>query len=282
MTTTTLLRPAPLLLLVALASGCSASSTGAPPATGTTLATTAAPDPAAPRTDADRDLHLEGALNARDLAGLRGAHGPIPPDRLLRTADLSRATAADKDVLARHDVKLDLDLRTPGEVARRPDAIAGDPRFHYENVSLVGSEETDVASITSLGDWYIGMLARKQPEFRQTFQRIAAQKDGAVLVHCTAGKDRTGMVVAILLDLAGVDRATIAQNYALSAKNIESMARPLIEKDPKLTVVLGSPPADMMRFLEVLDTQYGGGRGYLHMIGVSDADIEALSKRLGQ
>ena len=90
------------------------------------------------------------------------------------------------------------------------------------------------------------------------------------------------MVVAILLDLAGVDRATIAQNYALSAKNIEAMARPLLAKDPKLTVVLGSPPADMMHFLEVLDTQYGGARGYLHLIGVVDPDIEALSERLGQ
>ena len=278
---TTLLRQSPLFLLVALAA-CSARSTSAPPATVTTAAMTSSAGSAALVSDADRDLHLEGALNARDLAGLQGAHGPIPADRILRTADLSKATAADKDLLARHRVKLDLDLRTPGEVGRRPDAVAGDPRFQYENISLVGSDEVDVERITSLGDWYVQMLAQKQPEFRRTFQRIAAQKDGAVLVHCTAGKDRTGMVVAILLDLAGVERATIAQNYALSAKNIEPLARPLLEKNPKLAVVLASPPADMMHFLDVLDSQYGGGRGYLHMIGVSDPDIEALSKRLGQ
>ena len=90
------------------------------------------------------------------------------------------------------------------------------------------------------------------------------------------------MVIAILLDLAGVDRATIAQNYALSAKNIASMARPMVEKDPKLAIVLGSPPADMAHFLEVLDARYGGARGYLHTIGVRDSDIEALTERLGQ
>ncbi len=269
---TTMLRTAPWLLALALTSACSASST-------TAAATSIASVPA---TDADRDLHLQGALNGRDLAGLQGSHGSIPADRVLRTGQLSALTAADKDTLARHQVKLDLDLRTPPEVRRQPDAIASDPRFTYENVSLVGNEETDLSTIIPLGGWYVEMLAKKQPEFRQVFQRIAAQKDGAVLVHCTAGKDRTGMVIAILLDLAGVDRAIIVQNYALSAKNIAPMAGPIIAKDPKLAPVLASPPADMSRFLEALDGQYGGARSYLHTIGVTDAEVQALSSRMGQ
>ena len=233
-------------------------------------------------TDSEPDLHLEGALNGRELGGITGRHGPIPPHRLLRTADLSKATPADRDILAKHDVKLDLDLRTRQEVGARPDTLARDPRFQYANISLFGESPLDLDHVTSLGDVYIAALAQNQPQFRDVFARLAAQSDGAVLIHCTAGKDRTGMVVAILLDLAGVDRPTIVANYASSAKNIESVARPRIEKDPKLAVLLGSPPADMERFLDALDLQYGGARSYLHTIGLCDAEIASLEARMGQ
>jgi protein-tyrosine phosphatase len=275
---TTALRHAHWLLALALTSGCSTSSTTAAAAPTTTAATAAA----LPATDADRDLHLQGALNARDLGGLQGSRGPVPADRVIRTAQLSKLTDTDKDALVRHQVKLDLDLRTSPEVRRQPDAIASDPRFAYDNISLVGAEETDLGTIVPLGNWYVRLLAEKQPELRRIFQRIAAQRDGAVLVHCTAGKDRTGVVVAILLDLAGVDRAAIVQNYSLTAQLIQPMARPIVARDPKLAPVLESPPEAMTTFLVALDGTYGGARGYLHTLRLSDADIAALSTRMGQ
>jgi len=278
------------LLAFGLVAGC--RSSGAP--TTTTSATpsssaptiargteTPAPEVQPTAEDATRLIALQGANNVRDLGGLQGKKA-IPKDRVIRTADLSRMTETDRTTLAQHEVKLDLDLRTHAEVGRAPDPLAKDPRFKYVNISLLGDAPLKLEQFPTLGDLYVHALAENQQQWKQVFQTLAAQTDGAVLYHCTAGKDRTGMVTAILLELAGVDRDAIIHNYAISASYLHDQTREFLAKNPKIAHIAGTPPVAMATFLDTLDKQYGGARAFLVKVGITDAEITALSHRLGQ
>lgn len=273
-----------LVALALLLSACS-SSPSSPATTGKpTVAKgsdTPAPEEQPNAEDGARLIALEGAKNVRDLGGLQGKK-PIPKDRVLRTAGLTNLTPADLGALAKHDVTLDVDLRTPEEVAKQPDPLAKDPRVKYVNVSLLGEPPLDLTQYHTLGDLYVATLAKSQPQFKQVFQLIAAQPDGAVLYHCSAGKDRTGMVTAILLELAGVDRAAIVHNYAISASYLHDASKEFVQRNPHLAYLIGTPPSEMAKFLDALAKEHGGARGYLAKIGVTAAEVDALSRRLGQ
>ncbi len=225
-------------------------------------------------TDADalRELPLKGVRNARDFAGIVGTHGKIPPDHFFRTATLENATEDDKRVLLAHGVKLDIDLRNGLEAARAPDALADDPRFRYVRISLFGSGILDWLT-QARGDLYAQALSKHARQFRAVFHELATQKEGAVVFHCAAGKDRTGLVSAMLLSLAGADRAAIVHNYALSGHYLEPHG------DDR-SAMRSTPPSAIEEFLNALDYQYGGARNYLLGIGVSSADIDVLGKRL--
>lgn len=268
------------------------------PATASAAAATANVAPTAD--DAQRVIPLQGAWNVRSFAGLQGRNGPIPATAFVRTADLGRLTAADRDALAAAGVMLDIDLRTADEQSQSPDLLADDARFAYHRISLMGTEKMDLQKMMttfpdSLGEAYVQWLGHSQPQFKQVFQRIAAQQDGTVLFHCTAGKDRTGIIAGLLLDLAGVPKAQIVHNYAISAHYLEgqpkdsamnAQIKAMLEQHPeiarKMAGMSGTAPQNMEQFLAALHSQYGGAEGYLKSIGVSAQEIQQLKVRLGQ
>ncbi len=254
-------------------------------------ATSPATSPAPQPRDADtaRMVSLQGAVNVRTFAGLRGKHGPIPVGSFLRAADLARLTPADRDALAARGVVLDLDLRTAEELETAPDALAGDGRFRYVRISLLGTEKLDLAKLPDdLGTMYVASLEANQPQFRQVFATLAAQPDGAVLFHCTAGKDRTGMVAALLLSLAGVPRQDIVHDYAISAHYLAPKMRQspqlaaMARQNPRIVALQGSPAQAIGVFLEALERRHGGAEAYLRKIGVSEPELRRLMVRLGQ
>ncbi|WP_369348511.1 tyrosine-protein phosphatase [Stenotrophomonas sp. JAG2] len=296
-------RSTPLALAMALSlpmlTGAGIALARAPVAeTATAAARTTNVQPVA--ADAQRVIPLQGAWNTRTFAGLQGTHGPIPASAFVRTSDLGRLTAADRDALAAAGVTLDIDLRTADEQAQSPDLLADDARFAYQRTSLMGTEKMDLQKMMttfpdSLGAAYVQWLDHSQPQFKQVFQRIAAERDGTVLFHCTAGKDRTGIIAGLLLDLAGVPRADIVHNYAISAHYLEGQPKDsamnaqiveLIRQNPeigrKMAGMSGTAPENMEMFLVALHQHYGGAEGYLKSIGVSEAEIDQLKVRLGQ
>ena len=239
--------------------------------------------------DGVRNVLLQGAVNVRTFAGLRGRHGPIPDGSFLRAADLARLTPADRDALAARGVVLDRDLRTADELATAPDALAGDDRFRYVRISLLGTEKLDVSKLPDdLGTMYVASLEANEPQFRQVFATLAGQPDGAVLFHCTAGKDRTGMVAALLLALAGVPRQDIVHDYAISAHYLAPMMRQsaqlaaMASQNPRILALQGSPAEAIDAFLEALERRHGGAAAYLRRIGVSEPELRRLMVRLGQ
>jgi len=177
--------------------------------------------------------------------------------------------------LLRRGVTLDIDLRTELEIEQSRDPLADDPRFHYEHISLLGTGLLEWLRHARLDEAYTEVLAHHQGQLREVFHSLAAHQDGAVLFHCAAGKDRTGIVAAILLSLAGVDHEAIVHDYAISSHYLR-------ESTTEQDGATSSPPGTMARFLDTLDRQYGGARAYLVKIGLSETEVDALSHRLGQ
>jgi protein-tyrosine phosphatase len=249
-----------------------------------------AAEPVATGVSADtRLIALEGAANVRSIGGLVGSRGPIPLDSFIRAADLNRLTAADRDALAARGVALSVDLRTEEEARSSPNPLLEDPRFRYVRISLLGREKLDLASLPpSLGEMYVRALSENQPQFREVFSTMARQDQGAIVFHCTAGKDRTGMVAGLLLSLAGVPRGEIVSNYAESERLLAASTKltpqmqEMLRQNPRIAALAGSPPEAMQSFLDSLETEHGGARAYLRTIGVNDLEIERLLRRLGQ
>ncbi|QPE04210.1 tyrosine-protein phosphatase [Microbacterium schleiferi] len=149
--------------------------------------------------------------------------------------------------------------------------------------------ETALAQIPSLSDLYISMLEHGASAFAETARRVAVS-EGAVLVHCTAGKDRTGVAIALILEAVGVERAAIVDDYAASERNLagpwtERMFGMLqamgLPRTPALDdLVAATPPAAIITALEWVDAHHGGAAHYLRSGGLTDAELDALRRRL--
>lgn len=179
-------------------------------------------------------LPLSSVINPRDLGGLVGYQGrKIKSHRLIRTGDLSRITAQDKKFLLDYGLTKIIDLRSRSEQANYPDPLIK----NVENISLPLSKENgtlgDSSNLDETGDLYHTNLtaasemmcehyrdhvieAFDQQTVAQVLQILAETRDGAVIFHCTEGKDRTGFVNFFVLYLLGVDLETIRQDYLAS------------------------------------------------------------------
>jgi protein-tyrosine phosphatase len=134
---------------------------------------------------------------------------------------------------------------------------------------------------------YLEFLERYRDRFGDVVGAIAsADDDGAVVFYCMAGKDRTGLIAALLLSVAGVDRRAIAEDYALSAENLRPMLDMWIETagdedERALRARIGAAPAEaMLSVLDALDEQYGGTEEYLRGAGVTEGQLGRVRTRL--
>jgi len=207
---------------------------------------------------------------------------------IVRADNLGGLTEAGQRSLIDHAVQFILDLRTPEELRLHPNPFAS-PRQHgvaYSNVSLVDPAVPEPA-FTTLADVYKDMLDRFTRQMAEAITAIARAPDGTVVIHCMAGKDRTGLISAILLGLVGVPRDVIASDYNLT----EELLRPHEEEwiatgsgervDRERDVARFTPHAHVMAdVLAYLDENYGGVDAYVRAAGVTAQDINRLRDRL--
>lgn len=240
-------------------------------------------------------VEFEGIDNVRDVGGLPLRDGGRTRSGvLLRSASLHFATAADvARLVGKFGLRLVLDLRTPREIDRdgpSPVAAAG-----VETVALTFIGESR-EYLPETGDDtdpllrnYLGYLGDHPTNVVTAVRHLAAADAGPALVHCAAGKDRTGTLVALVLDAVGVERPAVVADYARSAERVEAMFRRWtaaagVEMPDDLTPHL--PRAEVMdAVLAHLDTGYGtdgtgGAAGWLAANGLTDADLARLRDRL--
>lgn len=232
-----------------------------------------------------RRLALEKAINVRDLGGYPTADGGVTPfGRFYRSDNMSGLTRGDMDKLLEAGVRTVVDLRTPGEVREFPNCFEGEPEVTVEYCSLLGESTENFTGnaqsgfLRSLGESYTAMISRDASYFQELFQILArGVKRGAVLFHCTAGKDRTGVTAALLLELAGVYDVDIIADYTLTQVYLKEKVLRYIANSPSTPVeIFSAKDTSMETFLQVLHTQYAGARAYLRGVGVPDDSIEAL------
>jgi len=256
----------------------------------------------------------EGTHNFRDIGGMPVTSGGRTRAGVLYRSDaLSGLTPRGLEQLAATGIEVVLDFRTAMEQQMAPDRLPASPPRVVQLGVLEGAmaglaqevlrsaSQTDdpeaasriieaaLAQIPSLPDLYVSMLQHGASAFAET-ARTVAESDGAVLVHCTAGKDRTGVAVALILEVVGVERTAIVDDYASSERNLagpwtERMFGMLqamgLPRTPALDdLVAATPPAAILTALEWVDANHDGAAGYLRSGGLTDADLDALRRRL--
>lgn len=236
-----------------------------------------------------RRLSWEHLVNARDLGGLPARDGRTRFGALVRTDSLTRLTPAGQAAMLAHGVTNVVDLRSRRELAAAPSPV----RDHAGYRSLPFFDDASMAQPSrydSAWENYLHWLGTQASRIAAIVRGIAEAPPGGVLVHCVAGKDRTGVVIALVLSVAGVDRDAIAADYALSTWWNEAV--PDVESTEELA---GTPeaaerardrriyyprPENITGMLAELDRRHGGAEGYLAGIGVGADVRERLRDRL--
>jgi protein tyrosine/serine phosphatase len=251
-------------------------------------------------------IELEGAVNVRDLGGLPTEDGrQTASARLLRADNLQELSPSDIAKLVRDiGVTTVVDLRSPKELeAEGPaplDTVPSVRHAHHPVLPELGAN-TDVAAEALLTKrsqaksryphdpvcgHYLGYLEDRPGQVVGALRSIA-HSEGAALVHCAAGKDRTGVVVALALTVAGVDPQAVVADYAASGERTEAiMAR--LRRSRLYASDIDSRPADLHRprpetmtaFLEQIDSRYDGVVRWLADHGFSDDDLRLLHAKL--
>ncbi|REF35010.1 protein tyrosine/serine phosphatase [Thermasporomyces composti] len=231
-------------------------------------------------------LHLDwpNCLNARDLGGLPTADGrTIRREALVRTDNHTKLTEEGVRAVKEYGVSRIIDLRRTTECERAPSPFQGSSL--YRSIPVQDPADPDNESL-SLAEIYIAMLDLRPQLFAAAVGAIADAPPGPVVVHCAGGKDRTGMVVAMALRIAGVEPDVIAQDYALSQErlaeeNAAVLARiedPVLRENVRRLQV--TAPETMLTTLAHLESRYGGVAEYLKGGGLTDDQLTALRQRL--
>lgn len=241
----------------------------------------------------DRLIALEGAHNVRDLGGYRMDNGGLTRWRsILRGDALHQLSSTDIETLLDHGLTTVIDLRNAHEIAAEANPFSAHAGVRYHNTPLFSALSpvdlmTNAATNFDMGDRYCQAIDSCQPAIADVLKTIAGAPDGIVLFHCSAGKDRTGVISALLLANAGVDEATIIEDYALTATISGPLIATLRERAlgrgaaPALVdIVLASAPGSMRRALDHIRQNYGGVRDYLFGLGLDEAALERLRNRL--
>jgi protein-tyrosine phosphatase len=245
---------------------------------------------------ADRWISLDGAANVRDLGGLPVlAGGQTRFGRLLRAGTLQELT---DDAVAHlvDDIGLRtvVDLRLADEALREGSMLSERPGVRYLSLPLWSADRIRVdvvadASKTDVVDHYVAFLEGSDATIVGAAREFTVDANLPAVFHCAAGKDRTGVLAAVLLDAVGVTSEAIVADYALSGERLEQIQAQLVRLDTyrKMRAVaatrpgaLTADPSSMQRFLAVLSEKYGGGAGYLRTHGLAEDELVELRHQL--
>ncbi|GIT81240.1 phosphotyrosine protein phosphatase [Leifsonia sp. LS1] len=259
---------------------------------------------------------LDGTHNARDLGGTDLDSGAtVIPGRLVRSDALATLTPTGTQGVLDLRIGTVIDLRTDGERRRAPDVLPAGHDVELVELPILGGAMDElvrqllpsdgqaalddqqlaalVQQIPTLEDLYVAILRSSAPQFAR-IARIVAGATGTerpgVLFHCTAGKDRTGLAAALLLAVAGAERAAIVADYELTQANlagafadaltglITQLGIPLV---PRLeTLATKAPASAITAALDWVEANHGDAAGYLRSGGATEAEVAAVREAL--
>jgi rhodanese-related sulfurtransferase len=267
-------------------------------------------------TSTTRWIDLDGADNVRDLGGLPTNDGCcVQPRRLIRSDSLQDLSERDVRYLVDElNVRAVADLRTGVEVTGEgPGPMNREPRVDVRQLSLFpeAGVNTDAVAVDNADGpavlpWQTREREASEDERRRGATgiylrylddradslvdalRLIAGTDGATIVHCAAGKDRTGVVIALALAEVGVERDAIVDDYVLSAERVKATLARLAARTTYAADLIADADIDrhkpraatMQRLLAAIDDLHGGVPAWLRAHGWTEDDAAALRKRL--
>ncbi|MFY1669038.1 tyrosine-protein phosphatase [Plantactinospora sp. WMMB334] len=237
-----------------------------------------------------RTTAFETLFNFRDVGGVPGLDGrPVRRQRLYRSDSPHRIDGADREAFGALGIRTVIDLRRPSEVHLHGRVPAYDglvyQHIHPEHALWEESAYSeDLGMARYLADRYRDLATTGAAGLVAAIEVVADAEAAPVLVHCVAGKDRTGVVCALTLSLLGVADSDIAEDYArstaASARFSEWLASSMPEAAPLPAPFLGSPAEAMILFLGELRDRHGSVPDYLIGAGLAPERIDALRGHL--
>jgi protein-tyrosine phosphatase len=214
-------------------------------------------------------IKLEGSENTRDLGGYTAKNGKtINRGVFIRSGRISRLSDADQKILF-EDTGIDcvIDFRSDREVAAEPDKIPDSCEYYrivFEN------SPPPAEGIPRLLDSYKAMI-KSTDKIKEVMEIFADPNHKAILYHCTAGKDRTGIISMLLLEIAGIDGETILNDYSDSDKLLINLTAEFMEINPDTPIeYMLSDASTLIALYEYIEADYGSISEYLNEIGVTE------------
>jgi protein-tyrosine phosphatase len=237
-----------------------------------------------------RWVQLDGAFNFRDLGGYVAGAGTTVWGSVFRSDALHHLSAEDVRRLSAIGIRQVIDLRSPEEIAAVGRGCLAEEGIDYVWAPVLQStsgEAEGAPTSPDLAERYMWYLDVGRGAFVDAIEVLAESGPGAVVFHCTAGKDRTGVLAALLLATLGVSEDDIASDYALTGRALPSIIERL-SRDPIHGAAVAQAPPDrrivsadtMRRFLQLLSDRHGGAAPWMATAGVSSTSIDALRDRL--
>jgi protein-tyrosine phosphatase len=237
-----------------------------------------------------RFINLVGAFNFRDLGGLPTADGAQTRDGVLFRSDaLHHLTAEDVEQIATLGIRTIVDLRSSIEVERTGRGLLGQEDIDWVHAPLTHSDPDGnyvlppALAAGDLGAHYVGSLGERTAMLATIIEQLSTAENLPVVFHCTAGKDRTGIVAALVLALVGVEREVIVEDYVLTDARMALVMDRLRasgdvpeSSDPVPAGVARAEAATMITFLEAVDRGYGNATGWANAAGVTDESLASL------
>ena len=238
----------------------------------------------------ERHYLFEGCFNFRDIGGYLNQDGKIVKKGLyFRTGRQDRMSDQDLSILSDLKISTQIDLRKPEEVLDQGKGPLEAMGANYINIAVIpegGSDQLSklVGDTGISGKRYLGYLEFGPTSWLRLFGILANEDNLPVVLHCTAGKDRTGVSTAFLLSILGVSRDVIEADYLLTNRDTERQAD-FIEStvgypdgyDRKSMIAAAGVPRNAMKdFLDGVESKWGSAVEYLEKIGITHEQMDTI------
>lgn len=237
-----------------------------------------------------RRLDLSGTFNLRCLGGYSTGKSLTKWRRIFRSDSPHALDQNGILTMINHKVQTVIDLRSPAEVQHKPNPFNSQSKVNYQNISLFDDQILNYKPTEfPLLEIYKETLDLKKQELTKIINTIANSENGSVLFHCSAGKDRTGLVAALILSMVGVDQKTIIEDYALTEQFIEPHLHTFMTDAQRRGLntayfkpLLDCKPHFMEKTFEYVNTQYGSLSSYISGLQISESTITKIQNKLLQ
>lgn len=209
--------------------------------------------------------------NMRDIGGYVAGEFIVAEGNIIRSNLPNEISVEDKEYLKSIGIKNIIDLRSGEEVANKPSVFMNDKDFNFYHLEMLSGREIP-PSCEAVPISYFTMLNAKE-NIRDIFKIL--KKGEKVLYYCNAGKDRTGVVTALILKTLGVDIENIASDYILTKEFMKDVLKHNTFTEEVLKIITPRKE-NIYKFFEYLENEYGSIQNYLNVIGISNEEIDII------